>query len=537
MKQFILTVVTVAAWAVSYAQPVTKSPAYTSGQRIEEILTYIEKLYVDEVQDKELMDAAIVAMLEKLDPHSTYISKEEVDDANQRIEGSFVGIGIRFQILKDTLIVVETIAGGPSEKLGIRAGDKIVSIEGQSVAGVGLKNTQVREKLLGDIGTKVRVDVLRKGTKKAQNYVITRDRIPVNSVDCSYIVAPGIGYIKLNAFSRSSHDEITKSIKQLKSEGMESLILDLQGNGGGLLNQAQLLGDEFLSEDKLIVYSEGRAYPRQDLKANPKSVGSWEKGRLIVLTDENSASASEILAGSIQDWDRGLIVGRRSYGKGLVQRPIDLTDGSQMRLTIARYFTPSGRFIQKSYEDLEAYRNDYMTRFLNGEMSYSDSIKLPDSLKFETKLMKRPVYGGGGIMPDVFVPIDTVEITDVYRDAASSGGFNTFALTYVEDNRDELNKKYENLDDFIKGFTVDKALMDKFFAHVKKEDPEFKFDEKQYAVSKDIMTLRLKANIAQDLFGSEAFYEIYNVKNEILQEAISLIQNSKYDSMNLAKTN
>jgi len=274
MKQFFLTVVTLAAFAVSYAQPVTKSPAYTNGQRIEEILTYIDKLYVDEVQDKELMDAAIVAMLEKLDPHSTYISKEEVDDANQRIEGSFVGIGIRFQILKDTLIVVETIAGGPSEKLGIRAGDKIVSIEGQSVAGVGLKNTQVREKLLGDIGTKVRVDVLRKGTKKAQNYVITRDRIPVNSVDCSYIVAPGIGYIKLNAFSRSSHDEITKSIKQLKSEGMESLILDLQGNGGGLLNQAQLLGDEFLSGDKLIVYSEGRAYPRQDLKANPKSVGT-----------------------------------------------------------------------------------------------------------------------------------------------------------------------------------------------------------------------------------------------------------------------
>ena len=256
-----------------------------------------------------------------------------------------------------------------------------------------------------------------------------------------------------------------------------------------------------------------------------------------MLTDENSASASEILAGSIQDWDRGLIVGRRSYGKGLVQRPIDLTDGSQMRLTIARYFTPSGRFVQKSYEDLEAYRNDYMTRFLNGEMSHPDSIKLADSLKFETKLTKRAVYGGGGIMPDVFVPIDTVEITDVYRDAASSGGFNTFALTYVEDNRDELNKKYENLDQFIKGFMVDKALMDKFFAHVKKEDPEFKFNDEQYAISKDIMTLRLKANIAQDLFGSEAFYEIYNVKNEILQEAISLIQNNKYDSMNLAKTN
>ena len=287
---------------------------------------------------------------------------------------------------------------------------------------------------------------------------------------------------------------------------------------------------------KLIVYSEGRAYPRQDLKANPKSVGTWEKGRLIVLTDENSASASEILAGAIQDWDRGLIVGRRSYGKGLVQRPIDLTDGSQMRLTIARYFTPSGRFIQKSYEDLEAYRNDYMTRFMNGEMSHLDSIKLPDSLKFETKLTKRPVYGGGGIMPDVFVPIDTSEITDVYRDAASTGAFNSFSLTYVEDHRDELNKKYENLDDFINGFNCDKAIMDEFFAHVKKEDPEFKFVEDQYKTSASIMTLRLKANIAQDLFGTEAFYEIYNVKNEILQKAIELIQNNSYDGMNLAKT-
>jgi carboxyl-terminal processing protease len=522
---------------LTFAQPNTQTPTFTDGQRIDEILTYINKMYVDNVDDKELMDAAITSMLEKLDPHSVYISKEEVEDANQRIEGSFVGIGIRFQILKDTLIVVETIAGGPSEKLGIRAGDKIVSIEGQSVAGVGLKNTQVREKLLGDIGTKVRVDILRKGTKKAQNYIITRDRVPVNSVDCSYMVAPKIGYIKLNSFSRSSHAEITKSIKQLKSEGMESLILDLQGNGGGLLDQARLLSDEFLSGDKLIVYSEGRASPRQDLRADPRKTGNWENGSLIVLTDENSASASEILAGAVQDWDRGLVVGRRSYGKGLVQRPIDLTDGSQMRLTIARYFTPSGRSVQKPYDDIEAYRNDYMKRFMHGEMSHMDSIKLPDSLKFETKLSKRAVYGGGGIMPDVFVPIDTSEITDVYRDAASTGAFNTFSLTYVEDNRDELNKKYETLEDFIKGFTMDKALMDKFFAHVKKEDPEFRFDEAQYKISQEIMTLRLKANIAQDLFGAEAFYQIYNVKNEILQQAVALLQNHQYETMNLAKTN
>lgn len=537
MRRLFLSVVALTVATVTIAQPATKSPEYTNGQRIDEILTYIDKLYVDEVKDNELMDAAIVAMLEKLDPHSTYISKEEVDDANTRIEGNFIGIGIRFQILKDTLIVVETIAGGPSEKLGIRAGDKIVTIEGQNVAGIGLKNSDVRAKLLGELGTKVRVDILRKGTKKAQNYVITRDRVPVNSVDCAYMVSPGIGYIKLNSFSRSSHDEITKGIKKLKDQGMESLILDLQGNGGGLLSQAQMLGDEFLSGDKLIVYSEGRAYPRQDLRANPRTTGTWEKGKLIVLTDENSASASEILAGSIQDWDRGLIVGRRSYGKGLVQRPIDLTDGSQMRLTIARYFTPSGRFIQKPYDDLEAYHNDYMRRFMSGEMIHADSIKLPDSLKFETKLMKRAVYGGGGIMPDVFVPLDTTEITDLYRDAASAGAFNSFSLDYVQNHRDELNKKFETLPQFIAGFSCDKALMDKFFAHVKESDPEFTFNDEEYKTSKEIMTLRLKANIAQDLFGTEAFYEIYNVKNEILQEAIQIIKNDRYNDMNLAKTN
>lgn len=537
MKQLFLTAAAIIIGISTFAQPSTKTPQYTNGQRIDEIMTYIDKLYVDEVQNKELMDAAIVAMLEKLDPHSVYISKEEVDDANQRIDGSFVGIGIRFQILKDTLIVVETISGGPSEKLGIRAGDKIVAIEGQNVAGVGLKNSQVREKLLGDLGTKVRVDVVRRGLKKPQNYVITRDRIPVNSVDCSYIVSPGIGYIKLNSFSRSSHDEITKSIKKLKEQGMESLILDLQGNGGGLLNQAQLLGDEFLSGDKLIVYSEGRAYPRQELKANPKSKGNWETGNLVVLTDENSASASEILAGAIQDWDRGLIVGRRSYGKGLVQRPIDLTDGSQIRLTIARYFTPSGRFIQKPYDDIDEYRKDYLNRLHHGEMSHQDSIKLPDSLKFATRITNRPVYGGGGIMPDVFVPIDTSEVTDLYRDAASTGAFSTFPLTYVEDHRDEMNKKYETLEAFKENFRTTDKFMDEFFAYVKKENADFKFNEEQYKLSKDVMSLRLKAAIAQDLFGTEAFYQIYNAKNEILQEAIAILQNDKYNSMNLAKTN
>lgn len=533
MKQVILSLSTVFVSFLSIAQP-KPAPTQTDGQRIDEIMMYVSKMYVDDVDRKKLMDAAIVGMLEELDPHSTYISKEEVDDAKSSIEGSFVGIGIRFQILKDTLIVVETIPGGPSEKLGIRAGDKIVSIEGQNVAGVGLKNTQVREKLLGDIGTKVRVDIKRKGLKKDLNFVITRNTVPVNSVQCAYMVAPKIGYIKLTSFSRNSYQEVTKGIKDLKGMGMESLILDLQGNGGGLLNIAEYISDEFLSGNKLIVYSEGRSQPRQDLVA--KINGTWETGRLVVLTDENSASASEIVAGAIQDWDRGLIVGRRSYGKGLVQRPIDLTDGSQIRLTIARYFTPSGRWIQKPYDDLEEYRNDYMRRFMNGEMVHADSIKLPDSLKFQTRLTQRTVYGGGGIMPDVFVPLDTTEFTDLYRDISATGAFSTYSLTYVDENRDDLNKKYETLESFISGFNVDKKVMDAFLAYVKDEDTEFKMNDAQFKTSEDLIRLRLKASIAQDLFGTKAFYEIFNVKNEILQSAIKLLQNNQYDTQNLAKT-
>jgi carboxyl-terminal processing protease len=313
---------------------------------------------------------------------------------------------------------------------------------------------------------------------------------------------------------------------------MENLILDLQGNGGGLLYIAQLIADEFLSENKLIVYSEGRAQPRQDL--NAKNAGNWEKGKLILLTDENSASASEILSGAIQDWDRGLIVGRRSFGKGLVQRPIDLTDGSQMRLTIARYFTPSGRFIQKPYDDLEAYKNDYMKRFMNGELSNMDSIKLPDSLKFETRITKRPVYGGGGIMPDFFVGIDTTEITDFYRDVAGTGAFNSFALTYVDEHRDDLNSRYPSSQTFIADFKVNEKLMKEFIDYTMKENKDLKMNEEQYKTSKADMELRLKAMIAQDLFGSEVYYEIYNVKNEILQRAIQILQNKEYETQKLA---
>lgn len=502
-------------------------------QKFDEILMYINKMYVDSVNQDQLTDAAIVAMLEKLDPHSIYISKEEVDGANQQIEGSFVGIGIRFQILKDTLMVVATIPGGPSEKLGILAGDKIVKVEGKNVAGVGLKTAQVREHLMGELGTKVKVEILRKNSKKSLDYIITRDRIPVNSVDCYYMVTPEIGYIKLNSFSRSTVEEMDKGIKELKAQGMKHLIFDLQGNGGGLLNAAQKVADEFLSKDKLIVYSEGRSQPRYDLKAG--EMGQWEKGKLILLTDEHSASASEIVSGAIQDWDRGLIIGRRTFGKGLVQRPIDLTDGSQIRLTIARYYTPAGRFIQKSYEDMDAYDEDLNKRYLNGEFQHADSIHLPDSLKALTLITKRTVYNGGGIMPDIFVPLDTAEMTDYFRAIVRGGHVNNYCLTYANDHRDEIFKTYPTFLDFKKNFECDQKFMDEFFAYVKKEQKDLEFNKTEYSTSERLIKLRLKSILAQDLWGYNEFYQIYNDTNDALKKAVQVLETNEYDSMNLDK--
>lgn len=511
---------------VSFAQ-VDQSKIATT-QKFDEVLTYVNSLYVDDVNAEKLTDAAIVALLEKLDPHSTFISKEEVDDANEQINGNFVGIGIRFQILRDTLMVVATIPGGPSEKLGLLPGDKIVKIGTENVAGVGLKNSEVRDRLLGDRGTKVTVAVQRKQKNAPIDYVITRDVIPVNSVDASYMLTSETGYIKLNSFSHSTHQEVKDAIRELKTAGMKNLVFDLQGNGGGLLYASKNLADEFLSDNKLIVYSEGRAQPRADLSAEKS--GLWENGRLVLLTNEYSASASEILSGAIQDWDRGLIVGRRTYGKGLVQRPIDLTDGSQIRLTIARYYTPSGRSVQKSYENLEDYRNDLIDRYDRGEFSSEDSISLPDSLKFFTLKNKRTVYGGGGIMPDFFVPLDTTGTTDLLTELVSSGSFNSYSLTYVDENREEILKSYPTFPEFKEKFEIDEAFMTKFLAHAQEEDKEFKMNEEQLKTSESLIKLRMKAMIAQNIWGYNEFYQVYNDSNEILQKAIEVIESNAYET-------
>ncbi len=501
-------------------------------KKIEEIYNYIHYMYVDDVNSKEITETAIVAALEKLDPHSVYISKEDVDDANQQINGSFFGVGIRFQLLKDTLIVVATIPGGPSEKVGLRAGDKIVKVGTDNIANVKLKNSQVREKLMGDLGSKVKVEVIRKGEPNLLSFEITRDKIPMHSVDCHYMITPETGYLKLNSFSHTTTDEIKASLVELTKKGMKNLILDLQDNGGGLMYAAKTVSDEFLTKDKLVVYSQGKHQPRQDMNCDTK--GSFEKGKLIVLVNENSASASEIVSGAIQDWDRGLIVGRRTFGKGLVQRPIDLSDGSQIRLTIARYYTPTGRNIQKPYgENSEEYHNDVLKRLKHGELMNQDSIKFPDSLKYKTLVKERTVYGGGGIMPDVFVPLDTNAFTKYFSGILGTGAFNTFSLTYVNKNREKLKVDYPDFDVYLTKFTCDKVFMDEFFNYLSKEQPTLKLDEKEYPASEKLIKLFLKSMIAQDLWGTTEFYRIYNERNDILQAALKTLKNGSYEKAGL----
>jgi carboxyl-terminal processing protease len=529
MKNFFSILLIAVCIKIVAQQPGSKE--LSTSYKFQEIINLIERNYVDPVDSKKLTETAIVAMLEELDPHSTYIPAEDAQEAQSQINGSFVGVGIRFQIVKDTLMVVATIPGGPSEKVGLMAGDQIIEVASESIAGVGLKNNEVRSKLMGELGTKVQVKVLRKKQQVLQ-FNITRDKIPIYSVDSYYMIDKEIGYIKLNSFSRTTVEEVQNALKSLKSQGMKNLIFDLQDNGGGLLDAARGVADEFISGNKLLVYSIGRAQPRSDLNAHNK--GLWENGGLIVLTNENTASASEIVSGAIQDWDRGLVVGRRTFGKGLVQRPTPLADGSEVRITIARYYTPTGRFIQKPYQDVETYRKDLTQRYLNGEFQHADSIKLPDSLKFYTMIKNRLVYGGGGIMPDVFVALDTTDITDFYSNLVRGGHINSYSLEFVNTNRDALKKQFPNIDAFIANFSTDKSFMDSFFAYVLKEDQKLVFNEEEYKVSGNSIRTRLKSNIAQDLFGYSESYRIFNELNEVVLEAKDLFQSKYYKKFDLS---
>ncbi|MCF8364132.1 MAG: S41 family peptidase [Bacteroidales bacterium] len=491
-------------------------------QKFGTALQIINFAYVDSVDSPDLVEDAIIAMLKDLDPHSAYISKEEVERVNEPLEGSFEGIGVTFQLFNDTILVVAPVPDGPSDKLGIIAGDKIVLINGEVATGEKIDNQYVMDRLRGEKGTVVNVSVKRAGRKKLIDFDIVRDKIPLNSIDATYMAAPEVGYIKLTRFSKTSMDEFRESVETLRSEGMKDMILDLRGNSGGYLNIAVELGDEFLSDGKLIVYTEGLRSPKEDFLAT--KAGNFDKeGKVIVLINEGSASASEIVSGAVQDWDRGLVVGRRSFGKGLVQRPFRLPDGSVIRLTTARYHTPTGRCIQKPYEDgVDEYYKDFKNRLDHGELVSADSIVFPDSLKYYTP-GGRLVYGGGGVMPDVFIPIDSTRFSDYYTDLVRKGVFNEFTMSYLDKNRSTLLKKYPGFDEFLNSFSVSDGIFAEFNEQAAKSKVLRSEDDKFYYPDEHIK-IQIKALIARNLWDTNAYFRVISALDKELSTAIDLLE-------------
>ena len=493
----------------------------------------ISRLYVDTVDENRLVESAIIEMLAQLDPHSTYSNPEEVKAMNEPLQGNFEGIGIQFQMIEDTLLVIQPVSGGPSEKVGILAGDRITAVNDTVIAGVKMTTEDIMRRLRGRKGSKVRLTIARRGVGEPLPFTVTRDKIPILSLDAAYMIQPAIGYIRVNRFGATTGDEFKQALKKLRQQGMKDLILDLQGNGGGYLNAAIDLANEFLQAKELIVYTEGRMAKRSDF--NAKGNGQFTDGRVVVLVDEYSASASEIVTGALQDWDRGVVVGRRTFGKGLVQRPIDLPDGSMIRLTIARYYTPAGRCIQKPYggktgEDmLEQYHKDLMERYKHGELMHADSIHLPDSLKYKTQRLARTVYGGGGIMPDFFVPIDTSKYTDYHRQLSARGVIIRSTTGYIEKHRQELKKKYRDFEAFDRGFQIDDAFMADVRALADKE--KIAFNPEQYQRSLPLIRTQLKALIARDLWDMNEYFRVMNHTDDCVQQALKVLHSGAYERL------
>lgn len=522
----LLAIIAVFSWGIF--QRLSDNPtvlnrlkAKSSANKLSQLVTYIDEYYVDTIQKDQLVDKTIQRVLQDLDPHSYYITKEEMRRMNEPLEGNFDGVGIEFRIIKDTLVIISVVEDGPSEKAGMLAGDRIIEVDSIKVAGVGLTNADVFEKLRGLADTDVDIKLLRNGNPDLLSFTVTRGKIPIYSVASSYMLDNKTGYIKLIRFSKTTEDEFHEAAVKLKVEGMKNLILDLRGNGGGFLNAAIAICDEFLGDNKLVVYTMGKSQSRRDHYAS--STGELERTKVVVLIDQNSASASEIVAGALQDNDRGTIMGRRSFGKGLVQTQLDLYDKSAIRLTIARYYTPTGRSIQKPYGNGIDYDEEYYERYENGELSEVDSIHVVDSLKFTTPKGK-VVYGGGGIVPDVFLPLDESYRSAYFSHIIYSGMINNFAFDYADTHRDELLVKYDGNTDPENNFANDFKATDKLFAEFVEYTKDGGFDPSKEDLEKsdEMIKNRLKALIGRNIWDNEIYYKILNQKDLDIKKALEV---------------
>ena len=503
-----------------YFVPGRRNQGLSSSQsnKLDEVVKYINSYYVDTVNTDQLFETAINSMLQELDPHSTYANAVDNKAMMESLEGAFEGVGIQFSIMNDTIMVISTVSGGPSEKQGIRAGDRIVTVDGKNVAGIGIQNDEVMKMLRGKKKTDVTIGIMRQGYPQITDYTVTRDVIPTYTLDIAYMVDPQTGYIKINQFGATTADEFESAIKKLKKQGMTKMILDLRSNSGGFLDAAIHICDEFLPKGEMIVYTEGLHVPTDKIYAT--RYGNFEQGEVIVLIDDFSASASEIVAGAIQDNDRGVVVGRRSFGKGLVQRQIDLSDKSSIRLTVARYHTPSGRCIQREYgEGTEAYYEDFIDRYYRGEMTHSDSIKFDENQKFKTK-NGRTVYGGGGIMPDYFIPLDDDSTLNAYYQVLNSSAIIQFAFNYATDNKEKVLKQYPTAASYVKGMTVSNDLL-KQLLNFYTQKTGLKVKDLNNESIKELK-IWLKALIGRDIYQDEAFYPVINSSDKTFLKAVEL---------------
>lgn len=485
----------------------------------------ITNLYVDSVDENKLVEDAIRGMIEKLDPHSAYSTAKETKAMNEPLQGSFEGIGVQFNMVEDTLLVIQPTLNGPSEKVGILAGDRIISVNDTAIAGVKMSKEDIMKRLRGKKGSKVRLGVVRRGIGDVLSFTVTRDKIPVHTLDAAYMIKPGVGYIRIGSFGATTYEEFMEALQKLRNQGaLESLVLDLQDNGGGYLQAAAQIANEFLQKDDIIVYTEGRSVPRQDFRATGD--GHLRTGcRIVVLVNEYSASAAEIVTGALQDQDRGQVVGRRTFGKGLVQRPIEFPDGSMIRLTVAHYFTPSGRCIQKPYVKGEKrdYEEDIEKRFKHGELYSQDSIHFSDSLRYETLRLHRTVYGGGGIMPDYFVPLDRDSNIVAFNQMYNTGLLIEFAFNYANQHKAQLQKQYPDAKSFVKNMQVSDALAQEFIRFYANKEGKVTLNN----ASNKELRIWLKALIGRNLYRDEAFYPVINSTDKTVLKAVEVMKNDK----------